>query len=587
MARRETHVEALVRWRRLEALQAAYPTFRPFLDDMMAELGFTTSPIQIDMGEFLEYGPHELMIQAQRGQAKTTITAIFSVWYLMHNPEARILIVSAGEKQANEISTLIVRIINGVDILECMRPDKTAGDRTSVEAYDIHYTLKGLEKSPSVACCGVTANLQGKRATLLIADDVESYKLSRTAAARNELLQITRDFTSICDTGRIIYLGTPQSQDSIYNSLPSRGYAVRIWPGRYPTEEQMKFYGDRLAPSLLRKMEADPSLRTGGGVLGDQGQPTDTRLGEEVLQKKERDQGTAYFQLQHMLSTAMTDAMRYPLKPENLIVMRLSKDRLPMTVVRGMTGSQLRDFSSAGFAFRMAEAVSVGDTFKEADFKLMTVDPAGGGVNGDETGYAIIYGLNGNVFLMDCGGVPGGYNPVQMETLRDKAVEWGVHEVLVEKNLGNGAFLAVWLPILRQKWKGAVSEDYVTSQKEARIIGTLEPVMGRGALIVNESIVEEDQARIARYAANRQQSYSFFFQLARLTRERSSLLHDDVLDAVEAGVRKYMHGLSIDQEEEVRKAQEAELAAFLADPLQHNRYETPDSQAFSTLSKYF
>lgn len=174
---RESTDAALLRWQKLEALQLHYPHFVPFLEDMMTELGFNTSDIQRDIAEYLEHGPHYLMIQAQRGQAKTTITAIFAVWCLIHNAKFRVLIISAGETQANEISTLIVKLITTVDILECMKPDRSNGDRTSVEAFDLHYSLKGIDKSPSVACVGVTGNLQGKRADLLIADDKHNCRL--------------------------------------------------------------------------------------------------------------------------------------------------------------------------------------------------------------------------------------------------------------------------------------------------------------------------------------------------------------------------------------------------------------------------
>jgi hypothetical protein len=196
-------------------------------------LAFPTSEVQHDIGNFIAYGPQYLMVQAQRGQAKTTITAIFAVWSLIHDPAHRVLILSAGGKQANEISTLIVRLIMTMEQLEPLRPDPTNGDRTSVEAFDVHYTLKGVDKSPSVACIGITGNLQGKRADLLIPDDIESTKNSRTAMMRELLLDLTRDFTSICETGRILYLGTPQSQESIYNTLP--GVASQSASGRGAT----------------------------------------------------------------------------------------------------------------------------------------------------------------------------------------------------------------------------------------------------------------------------------------------------------------------------------------------------------------
>src|ERR1051326_7895052 len=228
MKAREQEAAAKVRWAKLETLQKHYTHFEDFLEDGMEELGFSATDIQREIGAWMEHGPQYIMVQAQRGQAKTTVAALFSVWCLIHSPAHRVLIISAGGTQAVEISTLIVRIITSMDVLECMRPDKMAGDRTSVEAFDLHHSLKGLDKSPSVACVGIDSNLQGKRADLLIPDDIESSKNSATAVQRAKLLHLTKDFTSINSTGRIIWLGTPQTLESIYNSLPARGVSIRI-----------------------------------------------------------------------------------------------------------------------------------------------------------------------------------------------------------------------------------------------------------------------------------------------------------------------------------------------------------------------
>ena len=572
---KESSQEALIRWKKLELLQSHYSSFNVFLEEAMSHLGFGVTEIQADIGNFLQYGPHYLMIQAQRSQAKTTITACFAVWALIHEPRARVLIVSAGGTQANEISTLIVRLILSMDELECMRPDKMNGDRTSVEAFDVHYTLKGVDKSPSVACAGVTANLQGKRADILIADDVESAKNSQTATMREQLLNLTRDFISICQSGRIIYLGTPQTMESIYNTLPARGFNVRIWPGRYPSPEQMDNYGDMLAPLIARRLTLDPALGNGGGYLGDQGQPTDPELlDEDKLQQKERDQGPSYFQLQHMLNTRMLDAMRYPLKTKDLVVMRLTRAALPMAVVRGFGNSSLHSYQSAGFNFQMSAPHTLSEELAPLQGVMMYVDPAGGGRNGDETGYAVTGFLNGNIFLLDCGGFPGGYEHTVLEGLAEVAKRWEVNTVKIEKNMGFGAFREVWLPILRKEWECAVEDDYVTGQKELRIIQTLEPVIARGSLIVNEEIALGEDATLNKYPINQKQTFSLFFQIARLSRERGALVHDDRLDAVEGAVRHWQALLAIDQQKAVEAQKQAELAKFLKDPLHHNRFST-------------
>ena len=77
---RETHEAALLRWEKLEVVRSAYSQFTPFLEAVMEMLGFHTSEIQHDIAMFLEHGPQYLMVQAQRGQAKTTIAAAFCVW---------------------------------------------------------------------------------------------------------------------------------------------------------------------------------------------------------------------------------------------------------------------------------------------------------------------------------------------------------------------------------------------------------------------------------------------------------------------------------------------------------------------------
>lgn len=585
---REDTEAALSRWGQLEALQRAYPHFIPFLEDVMDFLGFDATELQRDIAGYLQYGPQYLMIQAQRGQAKSTITAAFAAWCLIHDPKFRILIVSAGSKQANEISTLIIRIITTMEELACLVPDRTAGDRTSVEAFDVHYTLKGVDKSPSVACVGITSNLQGKRADLLIADDVESAKNSMTAVMREQLLNIIRDFPSISTNGRIVYLGTPQTMESVYNTLPGAGFEVRIWPGRYPTAKQAENYGDMLAPLLRDRLARNPVLGVGGGILGDQGHPTDPALfGEETLQKKELAQGTAFFQLQHMLNTRLSDSMRYPLKPENLVVMRLGGEYFPVEVHRGMDGSSLRRFKVGAHAFSMSAPHKVSDDVAKLQGIAMYVDPAGGGKNADETGYAVTGFLNGNIFLLAIGGVPGGYNTDQLNKLADIAAYWKPNKVIIEKNMGYGAFREVWLPILREKHKACeVLDDMVHGQKETRIIATLEPVMGRGALIVSEDCVAFDEDTIQHYGAGERITYSFFHQLTKITRDRGALRHDDRLDALEGAVRHWIDLLLIDQTKAVEAARKRELEAFLKDPMGHGRYANGQERRGSVINKY-
>jgi len=561
------------RWRDLVALQEHYKDFRVFLHDVMTELlGFNCSWLQLDIAAFLQHGPLYIMIQAQRGQAKTTITAAYAVWCLIHNPQSRVLIVSSTDDMATEISNWVIQIIRGMPELECLRPDKAKGDRESVKAFDIHHELKGPEKSPSIKCRPITGSLSGNRADLLIADDIETPKNSQTESQRETLRYLTKEFTSICSTGRIVYLGTPQSIDSIYNSLPSRGYTVRVWPGRYPTFKEEENYNGLLAPSILKRVQSDPSLREGGGPLQDRGRPTDpVILDEGTLTKKELDQGAAYFQLQHMLDTRLSDAMRYPLKAERLIVADLG-ERSPCEL--NFIASEDKRFSlplDFPVKARVYRASKSSDEFTNFVGCHMFIDPAGGGANADETGYAVTKAANGYVYAVEVGGVPGGLDEASLDKLVQVAEKWKPDVIGIEKNYGNGMYAAVLMPKILKVHKCGLEEPWHSGQKEERIIGALEPLLGNSKLVVSSHCIEHDWNTCQQYEAAVKAQYSWLYQLIRLTRERGSLLHDDRLEALAMSCLYWVKAMAQDGEKNRQKEQLREWNKRMKDPLGDGR----------------
>lgn len=574
------------RWAELRVLQKEYPDFRDFMYDVMTTvMGFQCTDNQLDMALYLETGPLYRMIQAQRGQAKTTVTAIYAVWRAIQNPKTRVFIVSASDKRAKEISNWIIQIMSNMEELSCMLPDRAHGDRASVEAYDIHYTLKGPEKSPSFACMGITGNLAGARADVLIADDVESQKNSLTAEMREKLTHLTREFTSICSTGDIIYLGTPQSVDSIYNGLPSRGFDVRIWPGRYPTEEEIDNYGTFLAPMLQGALEADPALRYGGGLDGTRGQPTDAIIcSEEVLNKKELDQGPAHFQLQFMLDTRLSDAERYPLKLAKVIFMQVPPTSVPTHIYhQASDATVISNPSDYPLHDRMYKASSFSQEFGAFQGTHMYVDPAGGGQNGDETAYAVTRFSSGKVYLVDIGGVPGGLGTPALDALTAIAKKWQPNQIDIEKNYGNGALSSVWQPTLFKACTTSVEDVWETGQKELRIIDTLEPVIGSGRLIVDTDLIIKDWNSVRHHPAERRASYSLFVQLAKITRDRGSLFHDDRLDALAGSVRHWVSSLKQDEDHARYVAQKKAYSDMMKDPLGNGQ----PIKGYSSMTKGF
>tara|TARA_R110000822_G_scaffold310397_1_gene443038 strand:- start:2711 stop:4819 length:2109 start_codon:yes stop_codon:yes gene_type:complete len=566
--------ETVLRWAEVEALRSHYAQFEDFLYDCMTELmGFKCSELQIDIGRYLQSDIRYGMIQAQRSQAKSTIVAIFAVWQLIHDCKHRVLIISAGSDVALEIANWVIQIIMNWDILECLRPDRQHGDRASSKAFDIHWQLKGAEKSPSVACIGITANMQGRRADLLIPDDIESSKNGNTEVQRQALEHLSKDFTSICQKGRIIYLGTPQTVDSIYNNLPARGYIIRVWPGRVPTNDEAKHYGDTLAP-FVRAMMDLPANQIGGGVDGSRGVPTDSvLLGEDSLSAKELDQGGAYFNLQHMLNTELSDELRHPLKTKNLIVMPFSIDKGPGEITWLPSPDKLipcdGKFTSKPQFYR---PFTISTELYEYEGKTMYVDTAGGGENGDETVAAVTYFLHGYIFLAEIMKLPGGYGDDKYKALSKLAWKHQVNDIDVEKNFGFGAFASAWKPILMATYKEAganhcprIEDVWESGQKELRIVDTLEPVMARHRLIVHEDIIDYDFESVSKYPIDKRESYKFFHQMAKVSRQKGALIHDDSLDAVAGSVRKWISRLAVDEKVRMEQKETDENVGFFAE----------------------
>ena len=546
------------RWKDLAAVALHYTHFEDFYYDVSVDLlGFEPTEQQMDIARYVSKGPLYAMVQAQRGEAKTTITGCYAVWCLIQDPSFRVLVFSAGTPMAKQIATWCISIINGMDVLEPLRPDKSnPGTRTAVDAYDVHHDLKGADKSPSIACLGITSNMQGYRADLLIADDIESAKNAATQTMREQLRHLTRDFTSINQSGQILYLGTPQSVDSIYNDLPARGFSVRIWPGRYPNEEEELNYGEHLAPMILKAMAADPSVRTGCGMNGDRGQPTDPdMMSEEALTRKEIDQGAAYFNLQFMLDTALTDADRFPLKLNHLMFYSFDTEEAPSKytwsndiqhALPRAVGSPIID--------RLYQPARTSEEFLPYTYKLLAIDPAGGGQNGDETGLAVVYAVNGIMIAMEVTGIPGGTEPGKLQQIVTMVQKWGVTNVLVEKNFGNGAYTtALSAALIEANVKVGIEEVWSTGQKELRIIDSLEPVIGSHRLVLNSNIPAADVTSTNKYSVEIRPTYQMLFQMRFLTRERNSLIHDDRLEALSMAVTHILHVLKQHQEHGVQR----------------------------------
>ena len=566
-------MDVKVRFAHAAVLAEQYTDFRDFAVDGMAFLGFSMTEIQEDIAAYMQNGPRLRMVMAQRGEAKSTLAALYAVWRILQRPATRVLIVSAGEDQASEVATLVVRLIQTWDILECFRPDRMAGDRTSTSAFDVHYSLKGLDKSPSVACVGITSNLPGKRADLLIPDDIESNKNGLSATQRAQLLHLTKEFSSICTHGDILYLGTPQSKDSVYNTLQGRGFEIRIWPGRYPTEAEEERYAGRLAPIVLERMRANPELRRGGGLDGTRGHPTDPqRYTDAELIEKELDKGPEDFQLQYMLDTSLVDAMRQQLRLSDLIVANFSPDLLP-EVVAWQAAAKYEVELGPDFPVTLAKMYYAAPTdshFVAPKDVFMYIDPAGGGA--DEIGVGVACALGPFIHVLDGAGLKGGLTEENEKELCDIVRRNKVSRIKVESNMGHGLFEINLRAVLNatddlQHLSQCITGEYSTGQKEKRIIDSLVSPMQRHRVIMHKQVFESDRKYGKQHSFEARSGFSLWFQIANITTDRNSLPHDDRVEAVAGAVREFKNVLEQDAHKAAEKRKEELHKEFIRDPM--------------------
>lgn len=571
-------MEIRERFERAHITAEAYPEFVYFCEDAMRFLGFKMTWMQYDIAEYMQYAPDKAMVQAQRGEAKSTIACIYGVWSITQQLPTRVMLVSASGAKADENGVLMYGLVHNWDKLEYLIPDKSAGDRTSTSMFDIHYALKGVDKSPSVVCLGITANLAGFRASLLIPDDIETQKTGGTAVQREQLLALSKEFTAICERGRILYLGTPQSRDSIYNTLPSRGYDVRIWPGRFPTPTSQEKYGQFLAPSIMERAAVlGPRCLSGGGLDGSLGWATDPeRFDEAALQTKELDYGPEGFQLQYLLDTSLMDAARLQLKLKDLIIGDFSHDSVPEilqwapnpTLKLDMRDSYVPNADLYLPAHQSSEFVAPSNV-------LMTLDPAGDG--GDEVAFAIGGVVGPYIHCMAAGGLRGGFTDENMQSIVDLCKRFGVKNIKVEKNFGAGTVSKLLLQYFKgidpdtheERLKGVGLEDVPSgnAQKEARIIDTLRPVMERHRLVLHRTAIEMDIEYCKVYGRSQAAVYSLLYQLSSITKERGSLTKDDRVDALEQLVRGLMGHLVKDEEREAELRRLESAKQFINNPM--------------------
>lgn len=511
------------------------------------------TPVQLDIAKFLSDNTIDRkLIEAFRGVGKSYLTVAFVLWKLRLNPELKFLVVSASMKFAREFVTFCKQLLYNDDLFKCMIPEPH--QRSASDAFDVAFIKP--DKSPSVKAVGITGQMTGSRADYIIFDDVETPNNSLTNEQRMKLSESIKEAAAILKVGgSIIYLGTPQTESSIYNLLGDRGFITRIWTARYPTIEKLASYGEKIAPAIKQAVEDNPEIA---------GMPTDPkRFNENELLSRELEYGKSGFALQFMLDTSLSDYERYPLKLQDLIIFDLDKELSPEKVLHTRTKENRLQVASCGLqGDYFYQGILAENNYLPYKQKILVIDPSGRGQ--DETSYCVLYERDGYLFLMAVGGFQGGYEETTLEKLSAVAKSYKAQKIVIESNYGDGMFSSLLLPVLKKNdILAEIVEVRNHTMKERRIIDTLEPVLNSHRLIVNRSVIEADSISTLSYSENIRHRYMLFYQLTHIIAEKNALAHDDRLDCLAMGVAHFVDNMKSDVDvkiqERIDKALKLEL----------------------------
>ena len=491
------------------------------------------------MARYLQYGGKRIQLQCFRGLGKSWVTAAFVLWNLFGDRDKKIMVVSASKQRADDFSIFCQKVIIDVAWLNHLAP-RDDDQRWSRVSFDVAGAKPA--QSPSVKSVGVTGQLTGSRADILIADDIETPSNSATDMMREKLLQLVTEFESVLTPkpdSRIIFLGTPQSCFTIYKSLRERGYIPMVWPARYP--KQLIGYENVLAKELQEDIDKY-------GLENLIWKPTDTRFSEINLLEREQSMSRSNFMLQFMLDTSLSDALKFPLKLSDFSVLPLDRDKGPSDVIWGSDRETLLDIPAValpGDRWHRPKAVSEYIPWNDT---ITAVDPSGRGK--DETVSVILSQINGYLFVRDIYATQDGYSDTTLREILRRSNQFGSKMCLIESNFGDGAIMELLKKHAQEMKVGmAFEESRATTRKEDRIIDTLEPVLNQHRLVMDQRLITWDYQSNPEMAPEERLPRMLMYQLTRMCREKGAVRHDDRIDALALGVKYFQDVLAISAKE--------------------------------------
>ncbi|WBV43719.1 phage terminase large subunit [Pseudoroseomonas cervicalis] len=250
--------------------------------------GLSTPPVHRRILRWLEArrmgGDTRLLLMAFRGCGKSTLVGLYCAWLLSRWPETRILVLAADHLLATKMVGTVRRIVERHPLCRAILPE--VPEAWAVDRFTVRRA--GALRDPSMLAAGLSGNITGARADVIICDDVEVAGNCDTAGKRAELRERLAETEFILTPGgTLLYVGTPHCAESLYRTpeegeptlagyrrlvVPLLNAAGRsAWPQRFPAEDVARLR-ERVGPiqfsrQMLLRPVAGAAARLDPGLL--------------------------------------------------------------------------------------------------------------------------------------------------------------------------------------------------------------------------------------------------------------------------------------------------------------------------------
>ena len=200
-------------------------SFKEFVDTQNIIDGRETPDLHIKICDWLQdtQADPRRILQVFRYAGKSHLICLYIVWRLLVDPNFTTILISAKRNIALRNSLMIRTIIETNPLTKHLKSDLY---QWQSQNFTVDRDIISLH--PSVAVSSLASVITGRHSDILIGDDLETSDNSLTKQSRERIKERVQEFGKIAK--QILLIGTPHTNDSLYEHLVDLGYSIEKIP---------------------------------------------------------------------------------------------------------------------------------------------------------------------------------------------------------------------------------------------------------------------------------------------------------------------------------------------------------------------